>query len=66
MGGVTSAEDAIEFLLAGATAVGVGTATFSDPAVLLRIVAGIDDYLHRHGHQSVQDIVGTVQLRGER
>ena len=62
MGGISTPEDAIEFLLAGATAVGVGTAIFTDPVVLVRIVDGIDAYLERHGHRSVTEIIGAVRV----
>jgi dihydroorotate dehydrogenase (NAD+) catalytic subunit len=62
MGGICCAADAVEFLLAGADAVAVGTATFSNPAVLLEIVAGIDAYLARHGYSKVADLVGKVEL----
>ena len=62
MGGVRTAEDALEFLIAGADAVGVGTAIFSDPGCLLRIIDGIDAYLDRHGIGSVRDLVGTVEI----
>lgn len=62
MGGVASAADAIEFLLAGADAVGVGTAIFSDPGCLTRIVHGINDYLDRHGYAKVADCVGQVEI----
>ena len=61
MGGITSAADAVEFLLAGADAVGVGTAIFSDPGCLLRIAAGIADYMERHGIARVADLVGSVR-----
>jgi dihydroorotate dehydrogenase (NAD+) catalytic subunit len=61
-GGVTSAEDAIEFLLAGATAVGVGTALFYDPLILPRINRGILDYLERHGLERVSQITGALRL----
>jgi len=61
-GGVTSAEDAIEFLLAGATAVGVGTALFYDPLILPKINQGILDYLDRHDLQEVSQITGALQL----
>jgi dihydroorotate dehydrogenase (NAD+) catalytic subunit len=64
-GGVTCASDAIEFLLAGATAVGVGTALFYDPLVLPRINAGILDYLARHGHRSVTELTGQLTLNGQ-
>ena len=60
MGGIGSAEDAVEFLLAGADAVGVGTAIFTDPGCLVRIVDGIDVYLDRHGIRDVSEIVGQV------
>lgn len=61
-GGVNCAEDAIEFLIAGATAVGVGTALFYDPLVCQKINAGILQYLERHELESVQQITGTLQL----
>ncbi len=57
-GGIASAEDAIEFLLAGATAVGIGTALFYDPLICPKINAGIVDYLERHGFGSVSELVG--------
>ncbi|MES9932320.1 MAG: dihydroorotate dehydrogenase [Candidatus Sedimenticola sp. PURPLELP] len=61
-GGITSAEDAIEFLIAGASAVGVGTALFYDPLVCGKINQGITDYLQRHQMQSVMQLTGTLQL----
>ncbi len=61
-GGVTCAEDAIEFLIAGATAVGVGTALFYDPLVCRRINQGILDYLDRHGLARVGQITGSLRL----
>ncbi|NOY82076.1 MAG: dihydroorotate dehydrogenase [Kiritimatiellaeota bacterium] len=60
MGGIQSAADALEFLLAGADAVGVGTAIFADPGCLVRIVDGIDACLDRWGVPHVRDIVGGV------
>ena len=59
-GGIASASDALEFLVAGATAVGVGTALFYDPLVCPKINRGIADYLARHGKSRVTDIVGTL------
>ncbi len=59
-GGVTRAEDALEFLIAGATAVGVGTALFYDPLICPKINAGILDYLERHGMAEVAQLVGTL------
>lgn len=63
-GGVASAEDAIEFLIAGASAVGVGTALFYDPLVCLRINEGIVAYLRRHGLSEVGQLTGTLVLNG--
>ncbi len=62
MGGIATAEDAIEFMLAGADAVGVGTAIFSNPACLLQALDGINAYLDRHGYASPADCVGKVRL----
>lgn len=62
MGGIQQAGDALEFLLAGATGLAVGTALFVNPACLLEIRDGIADYLHRHGHSSVQEIVGALAV----
>jgi dihydroorotate dehydrogenase (NAD+) catalytic subunit len=61
MGGIFEPEDAIEFMIAGASAVAVGTANFVDPSTTLRVIDGIEAYLKRKGHTSVGDIVGTVQ-----
>ncbi len=61
-GGICNAEDAIEFLIAGATAIGIGTALFYDPLVCQKINRGILAYLERHGLQSVTQITGTLQL----
>lgn len=58
IGGICSATDAIEFLLAGATAVEIGTANFIDPSVTMKVIDGINDYLDRHGFKSVTDIIG--------
>ena len=60
MGGVYEAKDAIEFLLAGATAVAVGTATFADPGVAAAVHDGIVDYCERHGFPSVSSLVGAL------
>ena len=59
-GGITTPEDAIEFLIAGATAVGIGTALFYDPLVCKKINAGIAAYLDHHGFANVGDLVGTL------
>jgi len=62
-GGIVSAADALEFLIAGATAVGVGTALFYDPLVCQKINEGIRAYLLRHGFGSVQELVGSLSTR---
>jgi dihydroorotate dehydrogenase (NAD+) catalytic subunit len=61
MGGIQYARDAVEFLLAGATGLAVGTSLFVDPRCVVDIKAGIADYLARHGHHSVTEIVGAMQ-----
>ena len=62
MGGIASARDVVEFLIAGATAVQVGTANFEDPFIWPKLRDGLTAYLQRHGHRSVGDIIGTVDL----
>ena len=62
MGGIASATDAIEFLLAGASAVEVGTYNFVDPAVTTQIVDGIEDYMLRHGITDIQDLIGSLDV----
>jgi len=64
-GGICNATDAIEFLIAGASAVGIGTALFYDPLLLPKINAGILDYLDRHGLANVPELIGTLRLHGE-
>lgn len=63
MGGIMNAEDAIEMILAGATAVSVGTANFTDPAVSEKIVAGIEDYMKKYQVSDIRELVGAVQER---
>jgi dihydroorotate dehydrogenase (NAD+) catalytic subunit len=65
-GGVTTPGDAIEFLLAGAAAIGVGTALFYDPLILPKINQGIIDYLDRHGLDHVGQVTGALQLNTQR
>lgn len=62
LGGIMNWKDAVEFLLAGATAIQIGTANFIDPAVTVKVAAGIDDYLNRHGYASVRDIIGALEV----
>ncbi len=62
LGGICSATDAIEFLLAGASAVQIGTANFIDPSISEKVIDGIADYLERHGFSSIQEIIGALQV----
>ena len=62
IGGIMNADDAVEFLIVGASAVAVGTASFTHPTTALDVTRGIDDYLDRHGHAKVDDLVGTLDL----
>ena len=62
MGGIQNAADAIEFMVAGATAVAVGTANFYEPQTPLQVIAGIREFLQKHGLKDVREIVGTVQV----
>ena len=58
LGGIMNWKDAVEFLLAGASAIQIGTANFIDPAVTVKVSEGINVYLDRHGFTSVKDIIG--------
>ena len=60
LGGIMTAEDAIEFLMCGATAIEIGTANFIDPAVTIKVRDGISDWLDRHGCQDVHEIIGCL------
>lgn len=62
IGGITTASDAIGFLLAGASAIQVGTANFIDPSVTMKIVSGIEDYLERHRIASVRELIGALKV----
>lgn len=62
MGGITDARDAIEFIIAGANAVQVGTANFVDPLIWTKLTDGLNDYLSRHGVARVADLVGSVEM----
>jgi dihydroorotate dehydrogenase (NAD+) catalytic subunit len=65
MGGIQFWTDAVEFLLAGASAVGVGTALFVDPAAPTKILQGIVDYMQKTGISHLQEIIGALQLPGD-
>jgi dihydroorotate dehydrogenase (NAD+) catalytic subunit len=60
LGGICNSKDAIEFLMAGATAIEIGTANFLDPAVSIKVRDGINDWLDSHGCSSVQEIIGVI------
>ena len=62
IGGIMNATDAIEFFLAGASAIQVGTANYIDPLITLKIIDGIDSYLNRHNYSSISNIVGELQM----
>lgn len=61
LGGIMTAEDAIEFMMCGATAIEVGTANFIDPSVTMKIRKGINEWLDNHGCKSVKDIIGAIE-----
>ena len=62
LGGISSPADVVEFLLAGASAVEIGTANFVDPSISEKCVDGLNDYLDRHGYTSVQQIIGALEV----
>ena len=62
LGGIMNAADAIEFMLAGASAIQIGTANFIDPTVTMKVIDGINEYLDRHHFKSVRDIIGALEV----
>ena len=62
MGGIATAEDALEFILAGASAVAVGTANFVNPKAAVEIVAGIESYLEQQGIDDIRDLIGAAMV----
>jgi dihydroorotate dehydrogenase (NAD+) catalytic subunit len=62
MGGIATADDVVEFMIAGASAVQVGTATFVDPFIWPKLLSGLTAYMERHGYASAGDIVGSIDL----
>ena len=62
MGGIVSGDDAIEYMLAGATAVSIGSGNFSDPEVSIKTIAGIEEYMKKHNIENLSDIIGTVSM----
>ncbi len=65
IGGISSAQDALEFLIAGCRAVQIGTANFVDPGVYARVLAELGGYLKRHGHRDIGEVVGTLEYPGQ-
>jgi dihydroorotate dehydrogenase (NAD+) catalytic subunit len=65
MGGIANATDALEFIIAGASAVGIGTGLFYDPMLCKKLNAGITDYLHKHGLSNITELVGTLRTGQE-
>ena len=61
MGGICTAADALEFIMAGATAVSVGTANFHDPMTTMKVIAGMEDYMKRHNIEDINDLIGIVK-----
>ena len=61
MGGICNGEDAIEFIIAGATAVSVGTANFMNPTATIDTVAGIEAYMKQHGVEDINELVGLAK-----
>lgn len=62
LGGIMNWRDAVEFMLAGASAIQIGTANFIDPEITIKVEEGIDDYLNRHGYKSVKEIIGALEV----
>lgn len=65
IGGIMNADDAIEFFLAGASAIQIGTANFINPAISVEIIQGIDNYLNKNGYNSITDIIGAMETGGK-
>ena len=62
LGGISCWKDAVEFMLAGATAIQIGTYNFVDPTISVKVIDGINDYCNRHGFKSVKEIIGALEL----
>jgi dihydroorotate dehydrogenase (subfamily 1) family protein len=63
MGGIADWKDAVEFMLAGASAIQIGTCNFIDPAISEKVISGIDDYLNRHGFGSAKELIGALEYQ---
>ena len=62
LGGISNWKDAVEFMLAGATAIQIGTYNFVDPAVGIKVIEGMNDYCDRHGFSSVRELIGALEV----
>lgn len=62
MGGIMNWKDAIEFFLAGASAIQIGTANFIDPTVTIKVIEGVEEYLNRHNHKSIHEIISALEV----
>jgi len=62
MGGITCGDDAIEYMIAGATAVSIGSGNFADPEVSIKTIAGIENYMKKHNIENLKDIIGSVSV----
>jgi len=62
MGGIVNGDDAVEFMLAGASAISIGAGNFIDPYTSVNTVKGIEDYMKKHNIEKIEDIVGKVQM----
>ena len=62
MGGIVKGEDAIEFMLAGASAISIGAGNFIDPYTSLNVISGIENYMKKHNIENINDIVGKVEM----
>jgi len=61
MGGICTGEDALEFIMAGATAISVGTANFADPMATIHVLEGIERYMEKYGVQDINELIGCVK-----
>lgn len=62
LGGIMNGEDAIEFMLAGATAISIGSGNFTDPSISIKTIEGIEKYMKKHNIEDLNSIIGTVQM----
>lgn len=62
MGGITNGEDAIEFMLAGATAISIGSSNFANPYASIETINGIEEYMKKHNIENISDIVGQITM----